>query len=259
MGGDTEPHKPVHGTTTDSRSGGETTRDRAVLAAPCHRHGLDERGLPTDTQGWCCGHRRRHGGSLRGATGGQPSGPPRSHQVGPLPGAAGSPGIHPQGRRIAAAARHPNLRRQGCTARYSDGAGSDLRAGLPALLLWLPAGSLGPSSAARPAQCHLEPATVLGLGRRHTEVLRHHGPLPPARFPRQTSHGWCDPADDRQVAEGRGHRRWPAASYDRRLPAGGRDLTEPFERLPAPRAGRVVRERGAAAPKREMYPGPVRR
>src|SRR5689334_10232128 len=60
----------------------------------------------------------------------------------------------------------------------------------------------------------------LYLGRRHTKILRHHGSLPPARLPRPTSHGWCDPADDRQVAEGRGHQRWPAASYDRRLPAG---------------------------------------
>jgi group II intron reverse transcriptase/maturase len=46
-----------------------------------------------------------------------------------------------------------------------------------------------------------------------------------------------DPEDDRQVAEGRGHRRWPSASYNCRLPAGRCDLTLPFEHLPAQRAG----------------------
>ena len=63
-GGDTEPHKPVHETTTDSRTGEERSREGAVLAAPRHRPGMDEGGLPADPQGWCAGHRRCHGGGI---------------------------------------------------------------------------------------------------------------------------------------------------------------------------------------------------
>ena len=77
-------------------------------------------------------------------------------------------------------------------------------------------------------------------------------------FPRPTSHGRCRPKDDRQMAEGRGRRRRPPASYDRGLPARRRDLALPLEHLPALRAGRMVRDRGAAAPEGEMHPCPVR-
>src|SRR5215831_18455362 len=46
--------------------------------------------------------------------------------------------------------------------------------------------------------------------------------------------------------------------HDRRLPAGRCDLTLPLEHLPAPRAGRMVRARGAATACRQMYPCPLR-
>src|SRR5215469_15996153 len=53
MGGDTGPHKPVHGPTTDSQFGEDETGGGAILAPPRHRPGLDDRGLPADAQGWC--------------------------------------------------------------------------------------------------------------------------------------------------------------------------------------------------------------
>ena len=50
-------------------------------------------------------------------------GPPGAHQVRPLSRAAGTPHLHPQGGRLAAAARHSDLRRQGGAAgdRYGSG------------------------------------------------------------------------------------------------------------------------------------------
>src|SRR5215510_1343090 len=61
MGGGLEPHKPVHEPTTDSRTGEDEAWRVAVHAAPCHRSGLDARGLPADAQGWRARRRRRHG------------------------------------------------------------------------------------------------------------------------------------------------------------------------------------------------------
>jgi hypothetical protein len=60
---------------------------------------------------------------------------------------------------------------------------------------------------------------------------------PSAPLSRPAGHGRRDPANDRQVAEGRRCRRRPPASYDSWLPAGRRHLTVPFERLAALRAG----------------------
>jgi hypothetical protein len=45
------------------------------------------------------------------------------------------------------AARHSDLRRQGCAARDRHGSGSCLRAGLSARLVWLPAWAFGASGA----------------------------------------------------------------------------------------------------------------
>ena len=148
-GGDSGPCEPVNETATDSRTGEEEAGNGAVLAAPCHRLGMDEGGLPADPQGRRSRHRRRrrrqdYEANLEANL----VGPPRTHQIRPLPSAAGPQDLHPQGGRLATAARHPDLRRQGGATRDRDGAGGCLRAGLPALLVWLPARPLGASGAA---------------------------------------------------------------------------------------------------------------
>src|SRR3984893_620073 len=57
------------------------------------------------------------------------------------------------------------------------------------------------------------------------------------------------------MAEGGSPGRRAPALGDRRDPTRGRHLTDPLEHLPAPRAGRVVRERGETAPERGGDPG----
>src|SRR6516164_9728143 len=112
-GEDPESHNPVHETTTDSWTGKNETRSGAVFAAPRHRSGMDERSLPAHTQGWCSWHRRCDGGRLCEKPGIQSFGPPGSHQVGPLQSAASAEDIYSKSGRIASAARHSFLRRQG--------------------------------------------------------------------------------------------------------------------------------------------------
>src|SRR6185295_4978547 len=117
MGGGTEPYKPVHEPTTDSRFGEDETGHSAVLAPPRHRSGLDAGGLPADPQGRCSWHRRCHGGRLRSESGGQSLGSSGSHQVRPLSRTAGPSSLHSQGGWLAEDARHSNLRRQGGATR----------------------------------------------------------------------------------------------------------------------------------------------
>ena len=230
MGGDTEPHKPVHGTTTDSRSGEDDN------AGPrCTRC--------TMSSTW--------------------TGCREAYRLTRKDGAAGIDGVTAAAYEVQLEANLRDLLDRIKSGRYQappvrrayipKADGSQRPLGIPtfedkvaqraiAMVLeaiyeqdFLPCsygfrpGSLGPSSAARPAQCHLEPATVTGCLdvdiQKYFDTMAH---CHLRAFLDQTSHGWCDPADDRQVAEGRGHRRWPAASYDRRLPAGGRDLTAAF-------------------------------
>ena len=97
--------------------------DGAVLAAPRHRPGMDEGGVPADAQGWCARHRRRDGGGLRGEPGGQLLDLLERIKSGRYRRAAGAPGIHSQGGRLAAAARHSDLRGQGGAAGDRHGAG----------------------------------------------------------------------------------------------------------------------------------------
>jgi len=75
--------------------------------------------------------------------------------------------------------------------------------------------------------------------------------LSPPDVARPTSHGRRHPTDERQMAEGGGRRRRSPAPHDRGFPARGRDLALPLERLSALCAGRMVRDRGKAAPQRE--------
>ena len=69
---------------------------------------------------------------------------------GTLPGAARAAGAHPEGDRVGDPAdRHPHVRGQGPPAGGRHGAGGRLRAGLPGLLVRLPAGPLGAPGAGR--------------------------------------------------------------------------------------------------------------
>src|SRR5688572_1704022 len=146
MGGDPEPDKPVHEPATDSRTGEDETWDSPQLAAPRHRSGLDEGGLPADPQGRCPGHRWGESGRLRGEPGGQSLRPPGAHQVGPLPRPAGAPGLYSESGWHATASGYPDIRRQSGTACRDHGTGSNIRTGFPPLLVWLQTRPLGPSS-----------------------------------------------------------------------------------------------------------------
>ena len=92
------------------------------------------------------------------------------------------------------------------------------------------------------------------IDHRHTQVFRLDSALSPSSVPRPASHGRRHPTDDRQMAEGRSRRKRSSAPNDRGLPARGRDLALPLEHLPALRAGRMVRDRGAAAALRGTVP-----
>src|SRR5271165_6455640 len=96
------------------------------VASPCHRPGMDARGVPADAQGWSVWRRRRDGGAVRGEPGGQPFGAPGAHQVRLLCRPAGASGLHSEGGRFGAAARHSDVRGQGGTAGDRHGAGADL-------------------------------------------------------------------------------------------------------------------------------------
>src|ERR1700722_12470710 len=197
MGGDSGPHKPVHEPTTDIQFGENETGDGAVLAPPRHRFRLDDGGVSAAPQSGGPKHARRYGGGLRSDPGSQSSGPSGAHQVRPLSCAAGSPRVHSKSGRLAEKTRHPNIRRQGGATRRDDGAGGGLRAGLPALLVWLPAGPLSSSGAPHFAERSVGEATLLGSRYRHTQVFRFDPALGPSNVPRPKSHGWRHPEDDR--------------------------------------------------------------
>src|ERR1700720_1325908 len=187
MGGDPGPHKPVHEPTTDSQFGENETGDGAVLAPPRHRFRLDDGGLSADPQRRCSWHRRRDGGGLRSEPGSQSFGPSGAHQVLPLSCAAGSPRVHSKSGRLAEKTRHSNVRRQGGATRRNDGARGRLRAGLPILLVWLPAGPLSSSGAPHFAERAVGEAPLLGARYRYTQVFRFDSVLSPSNVPRPTS------------------------------------------------------------------------
>src|SRR3954470_18096041 len=109
--------------------------------------------------------------------------------------------------RLAEDARHSNVRGQGGATRRDDGAGGNLRAGLPVLFIRLPAGTIGPPGVAHSAERALGQAPLLGARCRHTQVLRLDPALSPPSVPRPASHGRRHPTDDRQMAESRSGRR----------------------------------------------------
>ena len=108
--------------------------------------------------------------------------------------------------------RHPDLRRQSGATGDRHGSGGRLRAGLSLMLVRLPAATLGACGATRTSRRTHAAGTVLGAGRRHTQVLRLDSTLSPAGVSRPASDRRRHPTDDRQVAEGGSPgRRAPAA------------------------------------------------
>src|SRR5215470_8186012 len=118
-----EAHKPVYETTTDSWTGKNETRGGAVVAAPRHRFGMDERSLPAHPQGWCSWHRRCDGERICEEPGSQSLGSPGSHQIGSLQSTTGPQDLYPKSGWLASAARYSFLRRQGGAEGNRHGAG----------------------------------------------------------------------------------------------------------------------------------------
>src|SRR3954470_610755 len=77
----------------------------------------------------------------------------------------------------------PDVRGQAPPTRGRHGPGVGLRAGLPGLLVRLPAGPLGAPGAGRALAPADGGAGRVGPGDRHPKVFRCSGPPPPARDP----------------------------------------------------------------------------
>ena len=106
----------------------------------------------------------------------QPPGPPRTAAARSVPGEAVASGVHPEGRRAAAAARHRRAGGQDRPARRGRGAERHLRGGLSRLLVRVP-------TRTQPARCagcargrDRTEEGELGARRRHPWFLRHHRP-----------------------------------------------------------------------------------
>src|SRR3954465_3062005 len=79
----------------------------------------------------------------------------------------------------------------------------------------------------------------------------------PAGLPRPASHGRRHSTDDRQMAESRRPGGGTPAPSNPRVTPRGCDLPVPFEHLPAPCAGCVVRTHGQTTPEGASQPCPV--
>ena len=92
--------------------------------------------------------------------------------AGALPGVAEQAGVHPEGGRAAAAARHRRAGGQDRPAGRRRGAERCLRGGLPGFLLRVPAGSRPAPGAGCPGGRGHEEESELGAGRGHPRFLR---------------------------------------------------------------------------------------
>ena len=145
----TQSRDGVHQCAGAGTSGSKKGQEAAVHRAPAPR--LQPRHAAGGVLRPQAGRRTGRGRARRGSTTGEDleanlqdlSGTAEARSV---PGQAGSQGVHPQGRRAAAAARRDRAGRQDRPAGHGRGAERHLRDGLPRLLVRVPAG-------AQPAQC----------------------------------------------------------------------------------------------------------
>src|SRR3990172_8002207 len=120
--------------------------------------------------------------------------------------------------------RDPDLRGQGPAARRGDAARSRLRAGLPRLLVWLPAGSLGAPGPAKAVEGVDGPGRRLGAGAGRRAVLRHAGPRAAAGDPSPTgTRRGAAPSDREVAARGRAGGGAPRAPRCRHATGGCHD------------------------------------
>ena len=112
----------------------------------------------------------------------------------------------------------------------------------------------------RVANGHHRAAPAVGDRCRYLEVLRLDYTLPPpVPFLDLRIKDGVARTHDRQMAESGGARRGRLAQAGGWHPSGRGDLADALERLPAPCAGRVVRESGEAAPPRTVPASAIRR
>jgi hypothetical protein len=172
----------VHETTADSGAGEAIPADGAHRPQSLPSPPLVDRGLQPHPPGWCPGRGRANRRGLWGAAAGEPAVAPGTGQVRHVPSTSRAPCAYPQGAGFNrdAPPGHPDLRGQGPPTGGRHGAGADLRAGLPGLLLRLPARAVGTHGGASAVAAGDGPGWLLGLGGGYPEVLRHAGSSPPA-------------------------------------------------------------------------------
>src|SRR5262249_35778314 len=143
--------------------------------------------------------------------------------------------------------RDSDVRGQGTAAGRGDAAGRRVRAGVPCLLVRLPAAPLGPSGAASAVGSGHAGARGVGPGVGHRGLLWIARSPTPAGDPSSTGARRRSAACDWQVVAGRGPRsRNPHIPRGRNTPRRG-ELTVARERLPPRGPGRMVRGRRAPA------------
>src|SRR6188474_1354846 len=139
--------------------------------------------------------------------------------------------VHSEGRWKAATAGDPDGPRPGGADGGEAGAGADLRGGLLAVLVWLPARAEPADGAGDLAQAWV-PAPSRA-GRRHPRLFREHFARQVDEARRTTCFGSQGPEADPAVARGRRDGGWRGPVDDDRGTAGRGDLTAPVQDLPA--------------------------
>src|SRR5262245_48508219 len=172
----------VNETTADSGAGAAVAAEGVHLPQPPPGPPLAVRGVQPHPPGRCPGRGRTDRRGLRGRPAGEPAVAPGARQVRHVPSATRAACAYPQGAGLSrdATPGDPDVRGQGPAAGGRHGPGADLRAGLPGLLLRLPARAVGAHGGAGALAAGDGPGWLLGLGGGYPEVLRHSGSSPAA-------------------------------------------------------------------------------